>query len=124
MNETSTELALPNVAMISADLLQRYGDDSHHKGVVRQARFESFDGDGRQYSVLLTQRGLGSSAVYKANVHEVLDSKYESIYTMQVGSQVVSSTLKSQGEIIGGEFEWPSSVGSNLLYGCYGNQRH
>lgn len=98
-----------------------YGDTSHHDGVRQQARFEVSDPSGKEYSLLLTQRGLGSSAVYKINIHETLNGRDELIFTMQAGMPV-TERLKSDGVYIGSSCQTTNDSGSELLYGCYDNR--
>lgn len=122
MTEVSKAVAIPAASLICQNLMDEYGEPSHHDGVTRQARFEVNDIDGRECSLLITQKGIGSAAIYNVRVHETLNGKHESIYTMQNGTGVLES-LKISGEDTYGPYQWPASTGSNLLHDCYGKQR-
>lgn len=122
MNETSQALTIPSAALLCENLLDNYGQPSQHPNVRRQAKFEVYDLDEREYSLLLTQRGLGSAAIYSLRVHETLNGKHESIYRIQNG-RGVQERLKISGDDTYGPYEWPASTTSNLLQGCYDNQR-
>ena len=123
MTEVSKELTVPVASLICQNLMDEYGEPSHHDRVHQQARFEVDDLDGCQYNVLITQQGIGSAAVYSLRVHEALNGKFESIYTIRNGVGVLER-LKVSGDDSYGPYRWPASTASSLLYGCYDNQRY
>lgn len=123
MNETSKALILQTPATLCKELLNIYGQPSHHGKAVQQAGFEVNDHDGREYKLLLLQNKVGVEAVYSLRLRETLNGKRESIYTLDEDSNTVEQKLKIPDEGTTGPYQWPASTVKDWLADCYGNQR-
>ena len=116
--ETSTDVAIPNSALLCEHLMAQYGEGSNRDNVANEARFETTSLIGESYQLLLIQKGVGSAAIYKAYVHQTLDGRDQNIFTFQAARGVVEQQ-KTNGQPVGRPYEWPADLASNLLYGCF-----
>lgn len=123
MSETSKALTRQTPATLCRELLNVYGEPSHHARTVQQASFEVNDHDGREYKLLLLQKKVGVEAVYSLRLRETLDGKHESIYTLDEVSDTVDHKLKIADSGVYGPYQWPAATIKDWLADCHGNQR-